>query len=77
MKGGERQWQTTEMFVCVGYWAFRGRGGGLTDNGFCNLRGNRDSATRILPSAGDVSQSTPLTRLEPKDGDTTANRVCL
>ena len=30
-----------------------------------------------VPSAGGVSQSMPLARFEPKDGDMTANRVCL
>jgi hypothetical protein len=31
----------------------------------------------IVPSVGRVSQSTPLARFEPKDGDMTANRLCL
>src|ERR1700722_16607617 len=41
--------------------------------------GCRLCSTRItVPSAGRVSQSTPLlARFEPKDGDLTASRVCL
>ena len=30
-----------------------------------------------VPSAGEASQSTPLARLEPKEGNMTANRRCL